>query len=202
MTPAQDKKYWRRWSAVVRGNHWRMVKSRLDPQATTTGSPAHAAVWAAASARAVQHLRGITADDLRHACHSVALGGRDKSHTAFTNREFDALLNYWGDERDIAGLLLDPLNLSSLISEDAHAAQKIHERQLRWLKTQCLGGYVMAESERLFGTKDWEQLPAADLARLHDHLRARPNAQLSVVGRASPRAAATEPDAFDPDWNV
>lgn len=195
MTEAQDKKYWRRWAVVSAANHWRMIKHRLDAAAVLDASEHHTAVWNAAHARALQHVRGVTADDLRHGCHIVALGGRDKSHTDFTNREFDQLLNYWGDERNITGLLLDPLNLSSLISDDTHARQKVRERQMRFLRTECLGGYVVRESERIFGTKDWEQLSAADLARLHDHLRARPNA---LRAKAEDRRLKMEDRELDP----
>ena len=176
MTSAQNSKYWRRWSVIATALHWRMIKGRLHPEADATrhSSPQHAAVWSAAERRAAQRACAVTADDLRHGCHVVALQ-RDKSHGDFTNRDFDALLNLWGDERTITGLLLEPLDLAGEINT-ANPALKIRERQLHWLRTQCLGGYAMTESERMFGTKNWEALPAADLERLHDHLRARPNA--------------------------
>lgn len=194
MTPPQKSKYWRRWGVVSRANHWRMISRRLDPAAVTTGSAAHDAVWQTACRLAATDAVGVTPEHLRHACHRVALGGRDKSHTQFTNRDFDALLDYWGDERNIRGLLLEPFNLSSLISADQHAAQKVRERQVRWLRRDCLGGYVMSESERLFGTKDWEQLGDADLARLHDHLRARPRAW-----KRTERKKAPDTDVFSVD---
>lgn len=179
MTPAQNKKYWRRWAAVARAHHWRMIAGRLDPEAVREGSDLHAAVWQAACTLAAQHARAVTPDTLRHACHLVALG-RDRSHRNFSNREFDALLNLWGDERGITGLLLDPLNLAAEIHRAAPHL-KTRERQLHFLKHDCLGGYVVHESERIFGTKNWESLPDDQLTRLHDHLRARPNALRETV---------------------
>lgn len=209
MTEQQNKKYWRRWNAVVRANHWCMIQHRLDPAAlgnpqsailnpqSSAPSPHHVAVFAAASHRAVQEARGVTAEDLRHGCHIVAIG-RDKSHVDLTNKEFDALLNYWGDERTIRGLLLDPLNLAAEINR-ANPALKVRDRHLHFLQHDCIGGYVVSECERIFGTKNWEALSDADLERLHDHLRDRPNALKPSVAVVCDRPARRSQSAATPD---
>lgn len=181
--------YWRRWSAVSRALNWRMVQGRLDPAAAQDGSSHIAAVMQAASARAAGAHRAVTPDDLRHGCHLVALG-RDKSHADFSNREFDKLLTLWGDEKQISGLLLEPLDLGSEIHR-ANPELKSRERHLHFLRRDCLGGYVASESERIFGTKNWQALDSEQLAQLSNHLRARPN-----VLRKAPAGAE------DPDWTV
>lgn len=168
--------YFRRWSAVAKHNHWRMVKGRLDPEAVLSGSEAHEHVAAAAHIRARREHRGVTADDLRHGCHVVALRGRDKSHTQFANRDFDALLVLWGDDQTITGLLLAPADLAATMHLQ-NPELKTRERYLHWLRTECLAGYVASESARIHGTQDWETLPDAQLAGLHNHLRNRPAAQ-------------------------
>ena len=174
MNSLQDKKYWRRWKVVSDHNHWRMSKGRLSPEAVLAGSAPHEQAVAAAKARALQHHRSLTADDLRHGCHVAALG-HDKSHTAFSNRDFDKLLCWWGDERSIVGLLLQPAHLGSEIHR-ANPDLQARVRHLKFLHEDCLGGYVVSECERIFGTKDWEALRTEELLQLSNHLRARPNA--------------------------
>lgn len=204
MTPPQHKFYLRRWAAVVRANGWRMVKGRLaenavgreSSRAAAPASPHHQAVFAAAEQLAALQHRALTADDLRHACHVVALG-RDKSSKDFSNRDFDRLLVYWGDERTITGLLLEPLDLAA----DIHRANpdlKTRARHQHFLQHECLGGYVMSECERIFHTKEWEALPTHQLIQLSAHLRARPNCLKSTVAAASVPSVALVPD-MDPD---
>ncbi len=185
MTELQSAKYWRRWSAVVRANQWRMVRNRLDPNATRDVSPHHIAVFAAAERLALQEACAVTAGHLRHGCHIIAIG-RDKSHEDLTNKEFDALLNYWGDERRVVGLLIEPLDLGSDIHHD-HPELKIRERQMHFIRNDCLPGYVISECARLCGTKDWTTLNDADLEKLHDFLRTRPHALKTSVAASSSR---------------
>jgi len=175
MSPAQDKMYWRRWAACCRANDWRMVSGRLAPAARLDGSAAHCKVVAAARQLAYSEAVGLDADHLRHACHIVAIG-RDKSHLKFTNKEFDALLDYWGDDRDIRGLLIDPDDLASAIHQQ-NPTLKTRERMVKFLRDDCIGSYVAGESGRLFGTKDWEALADDQLTRLYEHLRNRPNSR-------------------------
>lgn len=209
MTEPQHHFYLRRWAAVVRANTWRMVKGRLAPEAvgraggasvpasrgSSVASPHHAAVFAAAEQLAAQHHRALTADDLRHGCHVVALG-RDKSSKDFSNRDFDRLLVYWGDEKTITGLLLEPLDLGSEIHR-SNPDLKSRERHWHFLKHDCLGGYVVSECERIFHTKEWEALPTHQLIQLSAHLRARPNCLKSTVAAASVPSVALVPD-MDP----
>lgn len=209
MTPSQDKKYWRRWAACVRANAWRMSGGRLDAAAVQDVSEPHRKVFAAARQLAAEEALGLNAGHLRHACHIVALG-HDRSHKKFTNREFDALLNYWGDERAIVGLLIEPTDLAAII-HDAAPELKQRERLLIGIRRDFMEGYVAKLSHDIYGTKDWETLPEAELENLHHTLHARPHARKSnvsslkpkVEGRArqSLRAASDASDAFVPSEN-
>lgn len=186
MTDSQDSKYWRRWAACCRANNWKMIQGRLHPEAILDASEHHCSVVAAARQLAAEQAVGLTPDHLRHACHIVALG-RDKSHAKFTNKEFDAVLNYWGDERAIRGFLIEPTDLASEIHR-SNPALKTRERQLIFLNEECVGAYVAKECDRMFGTKDWHSLNEVDLERVYNHMRDRPHA-LRV-------------NAGDPDWSV
>lgn len=184
MTAAQDKKYWRRWGAVTRANHWRLVTGRLAPDAVLAASEPHCRVAAAARQLAQAEAKGLTPDHLRHACHLVALG-RDKSHRQFTNREFDSLLNWWGDERAITGLLIAPDDLASHIHQDAPEL-KARERLLLGLRRNFREGYVAKIAGDLYGTRDWQQLGDADLANLNHLLHTRPGSRRTAAGGQTP----------------
>jgi len=174
MTKAQETMYWRRWGAVARANRWRMVKGRLDEAAVLGATEAHLKVAAAAAAIALQGHRSITAEDLRHGCHVVACG-RDMGHGRMGNKEFDQVLNYWGDERLVRGLLIEPLDLGSEIHR-TNPGLKSRERHLWFLREECLMGYVASECQRIYGTKDLEGLGDVELAALSNHMRKRPHA--------------------------
>lgn len=186
LTQSQDKKYWRRWAACARANRWTMVSGRLNALAILDASEHHCRVVAAARQLAAAQAVGLTADHLRHACHLVAIG-RDKSHAKFSNKDFDAVLNYWGDERAIRGLLIVPEDLASEIHR-SNPALKTRERQLVFLNQDCLGAYIAKECDRMFGTKDWAALSDAELDRLYSHMRDRPH--------------ALKTNSEDPDWSV
>lgn len=175
MTPAQDKKYWRRWAACVRANRWTMTSGRLNALAVLDASEPHCNVAAAARQLAAEQAVGLTPDHLRHACHIVALG-RDKSHAKFTNKEFDALLNYWGDERAIRGFLIMPDDLAAAI-HDAAPELKVRERLLIGIRRDFIEAYVARLSGNIYGTKDWEKLNDADLTNLHHLLQTKPEAR-------------------------
>lgn len=210
LSASQNKKYWRRWSACARANHWRMAGGRLAPDAVLAVSAPHCSVHAAALQLAQTEALGLTANHLRHACHVVALG-HDKPHAQFTNKDFDALLNYWGDERAVLGLLIEPADLASVIHESAPEL-KARERLLIGIRRDFIEGYVATISADIYGTRDWEQLADRDLENLHARLHARPNARKSNVSSLKPKVAESPTSdvrlqtldaAFaDPDWSV
>lgn len=212
LTDFQDKKYWRRWAACTRANNWKMVGGRLHSAAVMDASEHHRSVVAAARQLAAEKAVGLSPEILRHACHIVALG-RDKSHAKFSNKDFDAILNYWGDERAIRGLLIVPEDLASEIHR-SNPALKTRERQLVFLNEDCVGAYVAAECGRMFDTKDWHSLSDADLDRLYSHMRDRPHARKIRQGNdcqgneGQAVSVSHSPDNHspdespDPDWTV
>lgn len=197
---AQNKKYWRRWAACARANGWTMIGGRLNPAAVLDASEHHCSVHAAALQIAQAEVLGLTANQLRHACHVVALG-HDRPHAKFTNKDFDALLNYWGDERDIVGLLIEPADLAASIHEAAPEL-KVRERLLIGIRRNFIGGYTAELSAAIYGTRDWEQLGDRDLENLQHILHTKPQARkrsgdAPVADRPRGAAATT-----DPDWSV
>ena len=174
MTIAQHKFYWRRWAAVARHNSWWMSARRLFEGAFESAdvSPHHRAVWAAARDLAMAASRGLTADDLRHGCHIVALGA-DKRSRDLTNSDFDSLLTYWGDGKTIRGLLFDATDMGSEIHRANPALQR-RRRYLYALRVDCLQGYLVSECSRIYGTKKWEDLNDVQLEEFHHHMRGRP----------------------------
>jgi hypothetical protein len=187
LSKPQDKKYWRRWAAVVRANDWRMLGGRLAPTARLDISEAHCKVLAAARQLAAAEAKGLAPEHLRHGCHIVALG-RDKSHPKFTNREFDDLLNLWGDERAIRGLLIEPTDLAAAI----HASNpqlKARERTLLVIRRDFIESYVAQISMTMFGTRDWQSLPDEDLESLFHIVLDRPNARKVGSSRCDDRTA-------------
>lgn len=152
MTPAQNSKYFRTWGNVCRVNHWRMVKGRLAEEAVKdSSSPAghHTAVWYAAEKLAAQQSRAVTPDDLRHACNVYALG-RDISHTALSNSQFDRLLLLWG-------LLIDPFDVAAQMAWD-HPDQARKESLIHSIESsalQLLGSATAGEAYIRAMTADW-----------------------------------------------
>lgn len=184
MTESQDKKYWRRWSAVCRANGWRWEKGFLvrpdlapgggDAPVAVPTSPHHAAVWQLATALALQEDRAPLANDLRHACHVHALG-REISHLKITNTQFSRLLTLWGNDKDQRGLLIDPLCLTSDLAW-SHPEFQTHASRRWTIEHHCVESYVVAVTREMFQTADWQSLPAAALGQLYALLHERPNA--------------------------
>ena len=164
MTPGQNAKYWRRWAFVCRANGWRWLKGRLVEEAVKTASPFHAGVWALGEQIAQQHCRAPFADDLRHACHVMALG-RDLSHDALTNDQFNRLLLLWGDEKKLPGLLINPEHVRSIMFWNDPDMQK--KDSLVWaIKAAAPDEYIEKITSDIWGTKYWEDLETPQLLGL------------------------------------
>lgn len=186
-----------------------MVGGRLNPAAVLDSSEHHCRIVAIARQLAAAEAVGLTPEHFRHAAYQHAIG-RVKSHVKFTNREFDAVLNFFGDERSLRGLLICPEDLGSIIHE-ANPALKQRERWRLGLRRDFLGGYVADLAQRMFGTRDWEQLPDIDLSALHHIMQDRPNgriqkAKCKMQNPEPPDSAFSiqhsELPAEDPDWSV
>ena len=164
MNEAQNKKYWRRWSSVVRANQWRWLAGRIVDAAVGDVSEHHAAVWRIARELAAKAHRAPIADDLRHACHVHALG-RDVSHTDFTNDQFSRLLVLWGDEKKLPGLLIVQDHIRSQMYWDNPEMQK-KESLIFSIKALASDAYIEKITASIWGTIYWEDLDVKALLGL------------------------------------
>lgn len=184
MTPAQETLYWRRWGAVAAANDWRMAKGRLvcDQSANRERSAYHAEVWNAATALALQRHCAVTADLLRHACHVVATGGKDVSHTKLNNAAFDKIVALWGNgyregsDKFVAGTLIDPDHIDSGIKFSSPDKGR-RERLKRLIKTGATFEYLDTICRDRFAQEYaspfWEDLPIEHLQQLADLIGGR-----------------------------
>ena len=173
MNDSQDKKYWRRWSAVVRANQWRWLDGRLVDAARGDVSEDHAAVWRIARELAGAAHRAPIANDLRHACHIHAVG-RDISHLKMTDPQFDRLLILWGDERDLLGLLVEPDDLNSVMAwiDPKEYQRKCTVKYIRQLAPEAV---IISIAARAGYGDNWESLTRDQLLALGRIIRDRNN---------------------------
>lgn len=160
MTPAQRKVYFRLWAAALKTCWTRSGKSftrcSSDDLAVEVDGLAFAAAW--------QEQRGITADDLRHAAHRVALG-RDKSSSKLSNRDLDRV---WALFR----LLADPLNLAARL-EWEHPERGARRRHDAVIHTAVPEAYARHVAGDKFGTRNLDALTDEQTAALATTLRQR-----------------------------
>lgn len=176
MTEAQKFKfYFPAWTACVRANGWRKEKSRLVLDASKQCEELNK-VLTFGTQRALTAGRSLTADDLRHGCHVLALG-RDKSSEDLTNAELDRIVTLFQ-------VLTDPDNLTSRLKWDAYergedpgAVQRVE-----YFIRRCPDAYVRAVSHGLFGTRQWESLTVKQKGRLSMTLANRRPKQPSRQG--------------------
>lgn len=122
-------------------------------------------VEAVAAERARLRSCRVSANELRHACHLVALG-RDKSSLDLTNRELDQVVALFD-------LLADPDNLRARIALD-HPEQEAR-RRLEWSVEHCglPEAYVLTVCASKFGTHAWRNLEDVQLRQLIVTLKSR-----------------------------
>ncbi len=191
MTYLQTKRlYWPAWARVVRAHGWRMKLSRMPAAPRPDWGIGVAAeqyhqVIVAAQQRALDHARSITPDDLRHACHQVALG-RDRSSRDFSNAELDRVLALFR-------LLADDADLSAVV-ELSHPEVSA-QRRVEFAFGRYFPGYVAFLCHARFGTRDWRAISAAQQRDLLRLLRLRKNALRRSI---SPAAVASQSPILDP----
>lgn len=181
MTPSQVQLYWRAWGAVARAHGWRDAGGQVPVNpAGTWASPALngllQTIRQAAASRARQVGGSITAEDLRHACHCIALGV-DRSSRRLTNAEFDRVLALFK-------LLAEPENLDHIIAWNAEDSGA-RERLLWTVQNAVSPGYAARISLDRFGTSAFEDLPTWQLRQL----------AITVRQRARSKAATAVPTA-------
>lgn len=171
MNKAQEQKYFRRWSAVLRANNWRMRDCRLVPEAVRDAGEHHVAVWTIAQRLADAECRAIIPDDLRKACH-VHATGLPMKHLRMNDQQFDRLLLLWGDERKLPGLLIEPDHIASVMAwiDPSEAARRNTVEYLRHLAPDEVIAAIASDDGL---GDDWESLPREKLQELGRILRAR-----------------------------
>lgn len=207
LTAPQLAKHWRRWSAVAAANDWVMEKHRLDLGPTGAGrtrdlSIWHKLVWKCATDLALQAHGAVTADDLRHACYMVAttqVPGWGKRVTPaasikdLDNRMFSRLLCLWGDEKKMAGLLIDLDCIQSNIMWD-HPERAASEGLDVTLARLAPEPKLAAICLNAFGTRDWKSLDAGQKRWLLGIVRDKQRAWNKPVAVTSePEPVTSEP---------
>jgi hypothetical protein len=163
------KFYFPHWHRAAKANNWVMSKGRLvSKRPEDFGASAvdqlQERVWETAEARALQHHRAVTADDLRHACHIVALG-RDKSSQDFDNRDLDRVVALFRllERHDDVGAMLD-----------WNDPQRQQRERLVWsIEHAAPEAYVTTIARDKFKTTRWQDLDLQSLRQLAMTLRQR-----------------------------
>lgn len=168
MTQNQQRRlYFPAWTAAFRAN-WTSARGRVQDAAGHRPSEWRARVMAAAEVRARAGHRGITQDDLRHACHVVAFG-KDRSSTDLKPLQMRRVLHLFK-------LLEDPDNLDALMRW--MDPRKDERDEAAWfLEHRCREGYVRHVSADIHGTARWETLSDVEVIALANTLRSRRNGQ-------------------------
>lgn len=168
MTEKQEKWYWREWKKVCDAQGWHVSKTRLAPLRAPRNEE-ESKVITFAHQLAKKESQAVTLDNLRHACHMVALG-QDKGHMALNNKEWDRVFNLFQ-------LLIDELNIDARINFEH--PQNAERGRLIWsLQNHFKAPYVATVCRNKFGTEDYHSLEIDPLRDLHRTISSRPNARL------------------------
>lgn len=187
--------YFPAWNRVCRALNWRMVKGRLSGKKEPLWggmetSRLYQEVWAEAEILARHLARAITAEDLRHACHVVAIG-RDVSSKDLNNPALDRVLILFR-------LLRDPDDLEAMMTwlHPEHAER----RRLIWsISNAAPDAYILRCATPWRGSFEgdrWDGLPTAALRKLLALLRLRGREWNSSVAEPEPAPEIPEGDPF------
>lgn len=190
MTESQSKRiYWPLWSAVWKAN-WKKEGNAVIPSRDWPAGTPGDLVWGTAFRAARREARGVAADDLRYACHRVALG-RDKSSKDLTNSELDLVAA-------LLRVLADPDNLDAVL--DHQDPSRAVRRRLEWgiSSSGFPPAYVAAVCRSKFSVSDWSTLDNARLSQLVITLtqRARSKAKTAPAAQSSPGATTSSTTPF------
>ena len=195
MTPAQQRRfYFPAWQDAARRRGWLMMDGRLmaDLDAPLWLPIEHPltdllpAIHARARELASAEHRAPQPNDLRHACHHVALG-RDLSSKRMNSSQTDRVVALFR-------LIADPENLAPLTAWAEPDASKCR-RYVRACRLLATDAYILAIARDKFCPGDfeppfWESLRLPHLAQLLLTLRNRcaGNVRVSESARENPNA--------------
>lgn len=168
MTERQQKRfYFPNWNAAFNAN-WRREKSRVLAVENRIESEWVRKVETLAQQLALQQHRAPVADDLRHACHVVAIS-RDKSSHDLSNAELDRVVTLFK-------LLANPDDLDAVMSWQ-HPENAERKRLVYAIKTAAPHAYIDDICRDMFAPiyepPFWEDLPIASLRHLSVTLKHR-----------------------------
>ncbi|MCW5558172.1 MAG: hypothetical protein KIT22_10125 [Verrucomicrobiae bacterium] len=165
MTEATQRRfYFPRWNAALKAR-WIRASGVMLPRPNAPQNEFADQVLGIAEARARKRQALVSPDDLRHACHVLALG-KDLSSYDMTSWQTDRVAVLFE-------LLVDPENLSARMrweSPDQDAVRRLH-----W-SIQRVGfpeAYIAHVSWGKFGTKAWRTLQPLQLRQLLITLKSR-----------------------------
>lgn len=174
MTSKQQRYfYFPAWNQAALAHGWTLVKGRLTGRRQESWAHAEPAelyqrVWEAAYNLARAAHRAVTPEDLRHACHVVALG-KDKSSTDMDNQETDRVVTLFR-------ILADPDDLDAILawtnpenSERKRYVASIRRRaDFKYIDKLCRDKF-----SGIYITPFYEDLPMPQLKQLYLTIRAR-----------------------------
>lgn len=174
MTLAQQRRfYFPHWNRCAQNQNWTMAKGRLQSTHLQTWSQAEPAelyhrVWAAAENLARAAHRAVIPEDLRHACHVVALG-HDKPSAALDNQEVDRVVTLFK-------ILADPDDLDAILAW-SHPENSDRKRYVASIRIRAPFPYIDKlchdKFHHCYTTPFWEDLPMPELKQLYLTIRAR-----------------------------
>jgi len=174
VTKAQQRRfYFPAWNAAVKAR-WVRDRGTMLPLPTAPANEFADQVMGIAEARARKRQAVVNAEDLRHACHVLALG-KDLSSYDLTN---------WQTDRVVAlfELLVDPDNLGARMRWDSPDLDAVRRREWSIARVGFPEAYIASISLGKFGTRAWKSLKAPQLRQL----------LVTLKGRASARKAFKE----------
>jgi hypothetical protein len=152
--PQRIRFYFPAWHQVCAAHGWHMERgrfsgARLEAWGAQALTEVYHAVWEAAGELAVQNHRGVVAENLRHACHVVALG-EDKSSRDLVNWEVERVVHLFR-------LLADPDDLEAAM-QYFQPQNALRKRTLWTLEHRFHEAQVIHLALDIFGTSDWRTL--------------------------------------------
>lgn len=173
MTAYQTQYYWRNWAAAVRTQCWGTVASiasahLLRQQGVAWVSPdldsILAEIWRFAEELVPEAGGHVTATELRHACHIVAVG-HCASSKRFSNADFDCVLALFR-------LLADPNQVANVMAWQNRAELGERKRYI-YAITRAQAAYWKSIASDKFGHSDLSYLTLAELRQLSLTIRER-----------------------------
>ncbi|MFO1461235.1 MAG: hypothetical protein U1G08_17765 [Verrucomicrobiota bacterium] len=183
MTDAQAKRfYFPAWNRALKAR-WVRDRGTMLPREGAPALDLADQVEAIATSRAARRAGVVTAEDLRHGAHVVALG-RDLSSKDLTNAQTDRVVALFD-------LLADPDDLGARMRWDS--PNEDARRRLEWFagNSGFSEAYVAAVCSSKFSTRDWRQLNDAQLRQLVVTLKNRARAKRNSHDKTAATGTAT-----------